>query len=437
MKTIVAFPSTAVFAQQAALAFAERGSLAAYLTTFAWDENTRAARALRLLPPRLRERVTRELRRRDVMLPKRLLETHPFWEIVRTAAVKIGFGPTVVDRIWDHLSYQFTQTVAGRMGPGIGGLYAYEYTALEAFEAAQARGVARILDFPSLNSRQFEELRRSERSKFPELRQVHDPYFDARFGRRQARRDRELALADVVITNSSLTRQSHILGGANPDRTFAVPYGAPQPVSAVEAGRSLNGPLHVVWAGTFSVRKGAHLFVEAWRNSGFGADATADVYGAIEVPAAMFMPLPKGINFHGSVVRERLFEAFAKADVLVFPTLSDGFGMVVTEAFARGLPVITTDQAGASDLVRHGENGLIIPAGDSRPIAEALGWCLQHRERLMVMRQAALDTAKGWQWPQYRDALINAVSTGLRRAGYEPGFGAMAPVGLDAATSNG
>ena len=51
--------------------------------------------------------------------------------------------------------------------------------------------------------------------------------------------------------------------------------------------------------------------------------------------------------------------------------------MVLTEAFACGLPVITIDQAGASDLVRHGENGLIVPAGDA--LALRVHWCLDNR----------------------------------------------------------
>ncbi len=116
--------------------------------------------------------------------------------------------------------------------------------------------------------------------------------------------------------------------------------------------------------------------------------------------------------FHGSVVRSVLFEAYEAADILVFPTLSDGFGMVVTEAFAHGLPVITTNRAGASDLVRHGVNGLIIPAGDAVALANALKWCIENRQQLTGMRQAALDTARNWQWSDYRAALTRVVCDG-------------------------
>jgi glycosyltransferase involved in cell wall biosynthesis len=87
--------------------------------------------------------------------------------------------------------------------------------------------------------------------------------------------------------------------------------------------------------------------------------------------------------------------------------------MVVTEAWSRGLPVITTDRAGASDLLKTGENGLLIRAGDAQAIAEALDWCLSHRKELRAMRDASLATAQRWQWTDYRRRLAEV----LREAG--------------------
>ena len=128
--------------------------------------------------------------------------------------------------------------------------------------------------------------------------------------------------------------------------------------------------------------------------------------------------LAPSIRVFSSVPRAELFERYRQADVLVFPTLCDGFGLVVTEAFAHGLPVITTTRAGAADLVRHGENGLIIPPGDAGALTEALEWCLTHRIELKAMRRAALETATRWQWCDFRQALARNVIGGLRQAGY-------------------
>lgn len=404
-QVLVAFPSTGIFGQQAALAFHEQGELSSYQTTFWYDDQSLLGALVHSLPRSMRMRIEPQLRRRAISaLPKERIEGTAFWEVIRTAAQQLHASPPIVDQIWNHLSFNFTRTVAGRVRDSHKLIYAYEYTALEAFQAASRKGVFKVLDFPSLNGREFEKTLRQELARFPELVSRHDRYFEARFEQRQARRDAEMNLADIIITNSTVTRASHIVGGAPPDRTFAVPLGAPPTINMIKP-RDLQNPLRVVWAGTFNIRKGAHYFIEAWRRLNAGNDALADVFGAVVVPDRLWRPAPEAMTFHGSVIREVLFEAFEKSDVLVFPTLSDGFGMVVTEAFSRGLPVITTDRAGASDLVQHGKNGLIVPAGDPVALAGALRWCLDHRAELARMRHAALATARGWQWSDYRCAL--------------------------------
>jgi glycosyltransferase involved in cell wall biosynthesis len=370
------------------------------------------------------QRMLASLRGRTITaVPRELLEEHPFWEVMRMLADKAGADAPMVDRIWDHLCHDFTRAVGRRlMRRDVEAVYAYEYTALEAFQAAERCGAAKILDFPSLNSRRFEELQRREKEQFPELIGPHESFFSARFERRQARRDAEMAAANVIITNSNVTRRSHIESGADPEKTFAVPLGAPPTIDVIPE-RGTSGPLQVIWAGTFSIRKGAHYFIDAWRALGAGIEAAAQIYGTITLPERAWKPLPPGMTFHGPARQADLFAAFDAADVLMFPTLSDGFGMVVTEAFARGLPVVTTDQAGASDLVAHQRNGLIIPAGDSAAITAALRWCLNNRTALAAMRPAALETARGWQLPDYRRALIEAIATGLARTGRKPRFG--------------
>lgn len=418
MKAVVAFPSTGIFGQQVALSFHERGALEALFTSFAFKPGGLAGRSLAALPGTQAAKLLAELQRRGISaLPENMVETRPFWELARTAADKLGMNRQQVDKIWERLSFDYTRAAGRRLRKGGDAIYAYEFTALEAFAAADRVGAAKILDFPSLNSRQFQELQRAQKAAYPELADENDDYFETVFERRQARRDAEMNAADIIITNSSVTRASHIAWGADPDRTFAVNCGAPVPLAQVPRKAAGGRPLRVIWAGTFSIRKGAHLLVDAWRSLGVEADAVLDVYGSVTVPERIWKPAPAGMTFHGSVVRDTLFAAFDAADVLMFPTLSDGFGMVVTEAFSRGLPVITTDQAGASDLVRHGENGLVIPAGDPQAIAQSLRWCLNNRDKLAPMAQAALETARGWQWSDYRAKLYETITGELARQG--------------------
>jgi glycosyltransferase involved in cell wall biosynthesis len=426
MRTVLGYPGNMADAQNSARALLEAGALEAYVTTFAYRRDGWLASALARLPADCGKGLARQLARRSVdQLPAHLVHGHPRWELARMVAVKAGASLVTIDRIWDRLSHSFDRFLARRYVPRTEAVAAYEYTALETFTRAKRRGVARILLLPSLDSRKFEDIQRHEKSAWPELVGRHDAYFDARFERRYARRCAEIALADVVITNSRRTARSHIEAGADADKVFSVPLAAPPFIAESDIRqRRHDEPLKVLWAGPFSLRKGAHYLLQAWQGLGPQTQAHLNVYGAIAVPDRALATVTGSVKVHGSVPQSELFKAYASADILVFPTLSDGFGMVVAEAMAHGLPVITTDQAGAADLVTP-DNGIIVPAGNARALADALGWCLDNRARLAEMRLNALDTARRRQWSDFRRDLIKAVDSGLRRSGYNPKFGPM------------
>jgi glycosyltransferase involved in cell wall biosynthesis len=237
--------------------------------------------------------------------------------------------------------------------------------------------------------------------------------------RRIARRRAEWNSADLVIAASRFTRDSFARAGLDTAKVRVVPYGAPPALAggaAAGGGSRDEEPLRLIWAGTFSIRKGALYLLEAWQQGNFGRHARLQVFGAVALPDSLLASKPDNIDFLGSVPRSRLMEHYRTSDALIFPTLCDGFGMVVTEAWSQGLPVITTDRAGAADLLRPGENGLLIRAGQADAIGAAIEWCLTHRAELRAMRAPSLATAAAWQWSDYRRTLAAT----LREAGIIP-----------------
>lgn len=420
MRTVLAYPGNMSHAQNVARAFFEVGCLEAYVTTFSWRQDGNLAKALRWLPGSTPTRFERQLSRRRIQeVPSQMVQNYPAWEIARSITSKVIENPIAADFLWDRMSHSFDALIARRYVPRAQAISAFEYTALAAFERAEQMGKARILNLPSLDSRQFEEIQQREKSAWPELRDSSDTYFEAKFARRYERRQREISLASVIICNSSLTAQSHIKAGANPEKVFTVPLAAPPTIAAImDNAQPCKQPLNVLWAGPFSLRKGAHYLLEAWRRLNAGRSAELNIYGSCLVPERLRPGNGEGIVFHGSIPQPGLFNAYETADVLVFPTLSDGFGMVVAEAMAHGLPVIATDQAGAADFITP-DNGIIVPAADPVALTEALQWCLDNRLRLMEMRHFALASARARQWAHFRSDLIDAVDAGLKRSGFE------------------
>src|SRR5438874_4760721 len=221
-------------AQQAARAFHERGALAAFVTGLAFDDSSLATRLTACLPRRLGEYIRRELCRRSItQVPRGLIVPYPGFEALRTVLSRYCKNPIYADMVWDSWSHRFDRVVARRHLGGVNMVHAFEYTAQHTFEEAGRRGVARVLAMPSLDSKEFEDIKRQEELRFPELRNRHERYFSERFARRYERRCTEIALADLIVANSEATRRSHIGAGADPTKIVAVPLAAPPPIASI------------------------------------------------------------------------------------------------------------------------------------------------------------------------------------------------------------
>jgi glycosyltransferase involved in cell wall biosynthesis len=111
--------------------------------------------------------------------------------------------------------------------------------------------------------------------------------------------------------------------------------------------------------------------------------------------------LPPGVVCLGQTPREALLREMSEADVFVFPSLFEGFALVILEAMAAGLPVITTPNTAGPDLIEDGKEGLIVPAGDANALREAMQSLLHNPERARSMGRAAHEKAKEFTWERY------------------------------------
>jgi glycosyltransferase involved in cell wall biosynthesis len=413
VKILLSHPSVAPFVQQAARALDEAGWLDRFVTTLRYDPHSRRQRLACALARSLGFDLQRQLARRTVTeLPPERVESLSWGELARLLVGRLDRSGRLTDVIWSRTEPAFDRAVARRLGPQHAGVYGFEYASLASFTRARELGVRTFYDMPAPEPRFVQGLLDAEAERFPVLRTAYYHHTAKREEKRIARRSAEWDAADLVIAASTFTRDSFARAGLDVAKVRIVPYGAPPPVDASVAasGGSATGPVQLLWAGTFSVRKGAHYLLDAWRRHDLGRIARLRVFGTVTLPEPLLQPLPAGVEFGGSIPRTELMAHYQASDALVFPTLCDGFGMVVTEAWSRGLPVLTTPSAGASDLLRDRENGMLFPPRDPDALAATIAWCGEHRAELRAMRPAAQATAAGWQWSDYRGALRAALS---------------------------
>src|SRR5207245_2669937 len=133
-----------------------------------------------------------------------------------------------------------------------------------------------------------------------------------------------------------------------------------------------------LFSGSLIPRKGVDLLAKAFSAlASTRSHLRLDLVGAGELEPALrsiLKDVQAQVRFHGFRQWSDLPACYHEADILVAPSWYDGWGMIVPEGLAAGLPVIATDRMGAAiDLIQHGVNGWVLPAGNAQALAQALG----------------------------------------------------------------
>ncbi len=208
-----------------------------------------------------------------------------------------------------------------------------------------------------------------------------------------------------------------------------IPNGVDLPV---EPGRhsaepSPDGALSIVFVGQAVERKGLGVLLRAFEALREHVDARLTIVGATAEEVAALVLDDRGIEVLGRADDETKFRALAAADILAAPSLGgESFGMVLTEAFAAGTPVVASDIAGYRDVVRDGVDGVLVPRGDATALAQALHDLAYDVPRRRAMAIEAADHAPTYAWPR-----IAAQITGA----YQDAIAVPAPAGLVARTA--
>lgn len=411
-KVLFAHPGSPPFAQQAARALYEAGMLSAYVTSFAYRPGSRLGRGLKAGLGVVMADPAKELARRQIReVPDSAIITHPVPELLCILSGRLGVGPIAGDLLWEQAEKWFDRVVARRHLSGVDAVYGYEHATLDTFRRMKRAGGRCIYDQPICHHKTLSEILYEEYDRFPEVQTPYEAHIRRLAPRRNARKDEEVAMADLVIAASGFTRDSLVRAGIAGERIKVVPYGSP-PVSE-ETPREEGGPVIFLSAGQQSVRKGTHYLLDAWRKMRPGKGAELWLVGRMTLPADLTRNLPGRVVVRPSLPHRQLFEIYRKASVLVFPSLCEGFGMVITEAMSQGLPVITTPNTAGPDLIKDYQNGFIVPVRDAEALAEKMAWCLDNPRMLGDMGRAATQTAMKWQWSDYRAALAGTVSSFL------------------------
>lgn len=138
----------------------------------------------------------------------------------------------------------------------------------------------------------------------------------------------------------------------------------------VPSGRhaAANDKLRVLFSGNLKASKGADLLPAIADRLGPGIE----LHYTSGLRSRERLPDHPALRPVGRVDHGQMPELYNSADILLFPTMREGFGLAAAEAMACGLPVVATDCSALPELVTHGKGGLLCPPGDAGAFAAAI-----------------------------------------------------------------
>lgn len=352
-------------------------------------------------------------RQRYCPIPDHLIHTHSTREFLRLLTQKQGIlnslrthetGSLSVDKVYHSLDRKVAKALLKAETPP-SAIYAYEDGALQSFSAAKERNITCIYDLPIGYWRAARSIQSQEAELLPKWAATMPALTDS--APKLERKDDELRFADSIIVASQFTANTLKETPFDLPKPIIIPYGCPLPQTTVTPESPSGAPLKVLYVGGLTQRKGIAYLLDAVEQMGSSVELTI-----IGKRVADCQPLDAALqkyNWIDSLPHSGILDAMRSHDVLVFPSLFEGFGLVLTEALSQGLPIIATDHTCAPDIIENGKEGFIIPIRDADVIAAALTNLQQDRTRLQTMKTHALKRAGEMSWQVYKDQLVKAV----------------------------
>jgi glycosyltransferase involved in cell wall biosynthesis len=359
-----------------------------------------------------------ELNRRnyDVALSSKS-QMWPWRELGRMAAAKLGLNSLIahekglfsIDAVYQSLDRYVAASIHKISAQHrLDAVYAYEDGAAVSFRKAKGLGIKCFYDLPIGYWRAAQRLLEPERERWPEWANTLTGFEDSAV--KLARKDEELRLADRIIVASQFTADTlrDFPGTLAPIQV--IPYGFP------EVGEprcyddfSINRPLKLLFVGGLSQRKGI-----------------ADLFAAVDVLAPHVeltvvgnkatdncLALNAALSRHRwipSLPHAEVLKIMREHDVLAFPSLFEGFGLVITEAMSQGTPVITTNRTAGPDLIEHGRNGWLVEAGSTSALQAVIEQLIRQPQSIEKAGRAASETARLRPWATYSRELALALA---------------------------
>lgn len=400
-KVTVIHPGTQ-HSQQIAKQLYRKGMLYKLVTGFVLSKKGFVSKLLQAMPARIAKSISNRM---ITSVPPSRLKTYPLTEY---RFVKMAKHASNKEAVWFQRNEKFQQKIPSRIIMGSDAIIGFDTSSWILEQRAKELNKKFILDVSIAHSVSKNKAYEAIALQFPEWS------FALEHKSRQLLEieQQEYIHADAIIAASMFTKRTLIENGVNENKIFVNPYGIDSSLFKRKEKFHDAGPLKFIFVGIVDARKGIPLLMNIIKKIS-PTEAEFSFVGPISSKVEAMVQSYGLPNVHivGKVPHAELASVFAQYDVFVFPSYFEGFGLVILEAMATGLPVITTTATGGPDCIEHGSEGFIMDCGDEQALYENINFFIKHPNEIKKMGLAARKKAEQFSWDAYGDRYEEIINT--------------------------
>jgi alpha-maltose-1-phosphate synthase len=277
--------------------------------------------------------------------------------------------------------------------------WGFQGSCLFSLRAARRVGTVAVAEFATAHVTRAERLLSREAELHPEWADsISNLYFPDWY---RERLELEPHAADFCLAASEFTRQSLLEAGVPAEKVKLLPLGADL-ADFTPVERTTNGPFRILFVGGVGQRKGVKYLLEAYKQ--MRTDNTELVLAGPMVGSGRALEQYRGMyTYLGRLDQKDVIREMHRCHVLVLPSVFEGFGLVIPEAMATGIPVIASTHTAGPEIIREGEDGFVLAPDDVSGLATRLSWLAGHRAGTAVMGRAAAERAHAFSWDAHAE----------------------------------
>lgn len=217
----------------------------------------------------------------------------------------------------------------------------------------------------------------------------------------------EIKSADSFLVASNFTKNSLMFYGADEEKIYYARYGIEN--ADVVCSETFNlDILNLIYIGNFNQKKGINHMLDVIEQ--LPSDRISlTIIGSYIQEYKKFTKFKNKYKFTGHIPKNEVLKYLDFSDIMIFPSLADGFGFAALEAMSRSVPVICSRNAGISDLIIDKYNGFLIDPFNNEELKSTLLWIVNNRDKMSTIKINAKQTALKITWKQYEDSIHNAI----------------------------